>query len=137
MQFHNGRAQVSMTDMNLTIDGRASVSEPWSMNRATLIPNEGTDMETEKKCIDIFKKDPAVASLLQFAIKKATVDGESSGDESNDDGPKPSSTARPPSTPRAKAKSEATTMKNAPVGFRAAMSPAQRAALDALKAGTS
>lgn len=137
LQFHNGKAEVSMTAMNLTIDERACIAEPWSIKRATLVLNKGTEMETKKKCIDLFKKDAVVTGLLQFAIKKAQVDGGSSADESGDDGPADVSSTAKPSTPRTKLKSEVTPLKNAPIGARKALSPAQRAVLDALKTGAS
>lgn len=137
LQFHGGQAEVSTKAMTLAIDDdRACIQESWSIKRATLILNKGTDMEAKKKCVDIFKKDDAVAALLQFAIKKVD-DGDASEDES-DGAAATASSASKSSTPSSQKKSQVTTtLKNPPIGARKALSPAQRQALDALKTGSS
>lgn len=133
LQFHGGKAEVSMKAMNLTIDERACIQEPWSIKRATLILNKGTDMETNK-CADIFKKDETVTSLLQFAIKTGPAAEASDKEESDDGGAAPSTIRLAKDTAGVAPRSHSTPSKNPPTDARKVLSPAQRKALQALKA---
>lgn len=137
LQFHGGAAEVSMRAMGLTDEG-ACILEPWSIKRAALVLHKGTDMETKKKCADIFKKDGAVNKMLEFALKKTGCGEAPDKEESDDDDGGVAASATKPSrgTSSAVVKKQATPQKP-PAGTRKVLSPAQGKAFEALKTGSS